>query len=262
MCRGCRLLPHGGYTLFPAVLSTLAWFASLSQDGCDYVQVTGPIVDEITTIKGVPFIEMGFSAYRAPAFDPDSKGWVVSYEGECSDYNEDVINVDMYWKVSKGFAFLALVLGGGGALFLWFSSCFVFSPGTWRLAGVEVLMASIFQALAFLWFQTETCTTNDNKCELFYGSKSDILAALFWFVSGIAICCRYPTPTVSDDDDDDEDPEIVDMHEENTKVSTIDPELELPISGDADTTMVNLQPKDKDKNPSYLSSQDPEAEIL
>lgn len=239
MCRACRLLPHGAYTLVPAVLSTLAWFASLSQDGCDYARVTGPIVEEATESKAIPFIEMGLVAYREATYDPDSKSWKGTYTGDCIDYDEDLFTMDGYWKAGKGFAFLAIVLGGGGALFLWFSSCFVFSPGTWRWAGYEVFIASFFQGMQFIWFQNEVCREND--CSLYYGSNLDIAAATLWFVAAMFIFCRYPAPTPKGDDENEQEMQEVD--EPNITIIEDDREtddLELPVDGDAKATMVPI----------------------
>ena len=96
--------------------------------------------------------------------------------------------------MGKAFEFFSLVLGGGGALFLWFSSCFVFSPVTWRWAGHEVFAAASFQACAFIWFATAMCRMEGNTCALFFGSKADIAAAMFWLTSAVAIYMRYPSP--------------------------------------------------------------------
>jgi hypothetical protein len=79
------------------------------------------------------------------------------------------------------FAFLALVLGGGGALFVWCSTCFVFSKGTWRWTGYELLLASLCQAMTFVWFGTQICTWN--TCGLFGDPKP-----IYWpFVFGLQV---------------------------------------------------------------------------
>ena len=140
----------------------------------------------------MPFVEVGFNGYRKPEYFSDTDEWRVQYTGQCNEYTVEV--PDTVWILSKAFAFLALVFGGGGALFLWFSTCFVFGPGTWKWAGYEVLFASFFQALSFLWFLTDMCTYQGSTCTLFYGSKSDIVAASFWFGSAFIIFMRYPKP--------------------------------------------------------------------
>jgi len=189
----CRLLPHGAYAVIPALLSTFAWLASLSQDGCDYARLKGPIVNQLSSVPDVPFLDVGFNQFRTPTRMTDGT-WVVDYRSPCEDYVGDFAEADIFWKFAKGTGFLSLIFGGGGALFLWFSSCFVFSRGTWRWAGYELLAATVFQLLTFMWFNTAICHGNDGEdsCSLFYGSKTDILASCFWAVSVFAIFYKYP----------------------------------------------------------------------
>jgi len=202
--KGCSLLPHGAYTLIPATLSTMGWIASLAQDGCDYSRLTGPTVDDLTAgtavvvVGGIPYLEVGFNAYRAPQYWPQDNEWKVDYSSRCIAYDPDVVNMDIFWKLGKAFEFFSLVLGGGGALFLWFSGCFVFSPATWRWAGHEVFAASTFQSMAFIWFATSMCRQEGNTCSSFFGSKADVAAAAFWLTSALAIYLRYPLPQPKD----------------------------------------------------------------
>lgn len=97
---------------------------------CDYSRLTGPSVSILTGSDKIPYLEVGFNAYRAPTFNTETGDWQVMYSGRCEEYPGEV--PDIWWKISKALSFIALVLGGGGALFLWFSTCFVFGPGTWR----------------------------------------------------------------------------------------------------------------------------------
>jgi len=187
----CFKLPHGGYSLVPAVLTTMGWLAGLFQDGCDYSRLTGDIVEQLAT-NGAPWVEVGYAAYREPKLNTEEGTYEVAYTGACERYPEDVVEQDAYWKASKGFAFLALVLGGAGTFFLWFSTCCVFSRGTWRLVGYEVLLAAFFQALSFLWFKTAMC--QENTCSLFWGSKTDIVATSLWATAALCIFCYYPKP--------------------------------------------------------------------
>ena len=204
--KGCSLLPHGAYTLIPATLSTMGWIASLAQDGCDYSRLTGPTVDDlmaggtVVVVGGIPYLEVGFNAYRAPQYWPQDNEWKVDYSSRCIAYDPDVVTMDIFWKLGKAFEFFSLVLGGGGALFLWFSGCFVFSPATWRWAGHEVCAAATFQSMAFIWFATSMCRQEGNTCSLFFGSKADIAAAAFWLTSALAIYLRYPLPQPKDGD--------------------------------------------------------------
>lgn len=197
----CTCLPHGFYTLIPITLSFAAWVASLSQDGCDFATVSGPIISQLMVDEeksnSVPYLEFGFNGYRIPMLDSENDGeqWYIDYTSKCHDYGEDFVVRDIYWEISRAFSFLSLVLGGGGAIFLWFSGCFIFSPATWRWTGYEILVAAMFQLGSFLWFQTTVCQDNpDNMCQLRFGSKSDIVAITFWLISAFAILIKYPSP--------------------------------------------------------------------
>jgi len=162
---------------------------------CDYASLTGDTAQLLSGNSSTPFVEVGLSAYRSPVYNEDSDQWTMPFQGSCVRYPPDVVTFDASWNVAKGCAFCALVFGGGGALFLWFSSCFVFSPITWRWAGYEVFIASILQTLTFVWFNTSMCKTNGSDCSLFFGSKLDIIAAVFWMVSAISIFLKYPKPS-------------------------------------------------------------------
>lgn len=243
----CSLLPHGGYSLIPATLSTMAWIASLAQDGCDYARLTGPIVAELTNSNlQFPYLEVGFNAFRAP-LPIGGNEWAVDYTSKCLDYDPDVVSMDGYWNAAKIFQFLSLVFGGGGSLFLWFSSCFLFSPATWRWAGYEVVAAFLFQSLAFLWFRTDMCRGDGNSCALFFGSKTDIVAAVFWLVSALAIFLKYPAPQPKEGDTRSGLPapevevasvDVTDTASEDIVESERPAEtLDLPVEGDADAQM-------------------------
>jgi hypothetical protein len=189
------LLPHGVYSLIPAVLSTIGWIASLSKDGCDYSTVSGPIVAKITSSKNsnVPFLQVGFVAYREPTYNEETDSWSISKSGDCKQYDPTVL--DAYWQTAKAFAFAAVVIGGASSFFFWISTCFVFSRATWRLVGYQVMVAFLSQSLSFLWFGTSICVGDVNDCNLFYGSSADIAAAVLWFISSLLVLCRYPQPS-------------------------------------------------------------------
>ena len=185
-------IPHGWYSIVPTVLTTSGWILGLFQDGCDFVRVQGEIVEQIASQPNAPYLEAGRNAYREPRYNAKTDSWHVEYIGQCLVYPKEEVEIDMWWNVAKGFDFASLVLGGTCSLFLWFSSCCVFSRGTWRLAGFQVLLACFFQSASFLWFRTELCQAND--CSLFWGSKSDIAACTVWFLAAVMIFCHYPIP--------------------------------------------------------------------
>lgn len=201
----CRLLPHGTYSLIPAVLSAMAWLASLFQDGCDFARLSGEAVQQLAvTNNNVPWLEVGISAYREPSLNTQTGTWQTVFTGACLPYPETESNNpqnDPSWQASKAFDFVALVLGGAGTFFLWFATCCVFSKATWRWAGYEVLLAAIAQCLSFLWFNNAMCQNSSNHCDLFWGSKADIVSSVFWTVAALSILCHYPTPKELQDGD-------------------------------------------------------------
>lgn len=190
----CRFLPHGVYAVIPSLLSMLAWFACLSKDGCDYARVAGPIVADITNNPSTPFIHAGFNHYREPNLNTVTGEWKMDFNLPCREYNTDIVAVDGVWVFAKITSFLSLVFGGSGALFIWFSSCFVFRKNTWHWAGYELLIATSLLTLTYSWFATSLCHGNDGKdnCTMQYGARADILACVLWATSVLLIFCKYP----------------------------------------------------------------------
>jgi len=170
----------------------MAWIASLSQDGCDYARIYGSVVKGLTGSSQIPYVELGFNGYREASYESSTGEWTIDASLECSSF--DGFDADIFLLLSKYFSFASLVLGGGGALFLWFTTCFVFGKGTWRWAGYEVLLASLFQASAFIWFYSSICKEG-NSCFIYFGSFMDIIAAVLWFLSAVAIFMKYPIPS-------------------------------------------------------------------
>ena len=188
----CLLLPHGVYSLVITVLVTTGWLAALFEDGCNYAKLSGDlVVEELGLSPDIPYVEVGLQAYRVPTLDAENDNYDPEFFGQCVAY-PDSVTPDLPWNFAKGFSFLALVLGGGATFYLWISTCCRFSRGSWRWAGYEVAAACLFQMLSFVYFLTDICQTN--KCELFYGSKGDIVSSLMWLLAAILIFGHYPTP--------------------------------------------------------------------
>lgn len=103
------------------------------------------------------------------------------------------MSIDGAWTFAKIAGFVSLVLGGAGALFLWFASCFKYSKTTWRWAGYELVVATILQLLTYSWFGTSMCHGGGDRCALAYGSKADILTLVLWLVSSASIFVRFPS---------------------------------------------------------------------
>lgn len=146
----------------------------------------------------VPWLEVGFSGYREPVLNTATNQWEIVYDGPCYYYPYTVPQ-DGWWKFAKTMDFMAVVIGGAGSMFIWMASCCTFSKATWRVAGYEILLASIFQASSFTWLKNSLC--QQGTCTLFWGSKADIVASVLWFVASIYIIAFYPQPKERDDGD-------------------------------------------------------------
>eukprot|EP00536_Pseudo-nitzschia_multiseries_P013268 jgi/Psemu1/290758/fgenesh1_pg.554_\ len=209
-------------------MAASGWFASLWEgDGCNYALVTGPIVDQLvpsyTSHNPITTLQLGFDSYReiplshynshgssssdtaansnAPAvvanitMDDLLPDWASKNStAGCTEYPEAVTLgiMDSSWNTSRVFAFLGLVLGGGGASFLLCSLCFVFSRVTWRWTAYELLLAAFCQTISLVtWFQTQLCSWN--KCGLSKGSISDMVSVGLWTLAGVLMVFHYPS---------------------------------------------------------------------
>mmetsp|Transcript_19485 Transcript_19485/g.54298 ORF Transcript_19485/g.54298 Transcript_19485/m.54298 type:complete len:311 (-) Transcript_19485:2024-2956(-) len=223
-----RSLPHGPYSLLVVLTATLGWFASLWEgDGCNYALVMGPFVDQLvpsyTSHNPVTMLQLGFDSYReipptqynshsSPSSDTTENSNAPSIATNitmddllpdwasknstagCIDYPEAVTLgiMDSSWNTSRVFAFLGLVLGGGGASFLMCSLCFVFSRVTWKWTAYELLLAGFCQTISLVtWFQTQLCSWNN--CGLSKGSISDMVSVGLWTLAGVLMVLNYPS---------------------------------------------------------------------
>jgi hypothetical protein len=127
--------------------------------------------------------------FREPTLKSDGD-WSIDNSTPCLEYSIDSVNKGTTWYFAYCTAFLGLVLGGGGAMFILFSSCVVFEKNVWRWAGSELLVATIFQSLTYTWFATSLCKSNE--CRMEYGARADLVATILWLTSALCIFCRYP----------------------------------------------------------------------
>ena len=247
-----QLLPHGWYSLVPTVLATMAWTCSLFQEGCDYAFLKGEGVSALADSDGAPFLEIGFEAYREPRYDPASQKWKIQYTGSCLEYPTSPVNIaeDTYWQVSKFLDFCADVLGGAGAFFLWFSTCCVFSPGTWRMTGCEVFCAALMQALSFLWFRNGLCGQEGAVCEFSWGAKMDVVAGVLWLLAALIMFAHYPQAVDDDWIEEDEEDELYDeddgMYDDvddnlHHPPQTVDGHVAVPLSSPSQSSFASEQ---------------------
>ena len=186
----CRCLPHGFYSLIPAVLASLAFWTAIVQDGCDYVKIEGGSVEKITKSDVLPFIEAGLSHYRAPVFHSQENEWAMVFVTQCQEYPEGTVGT--LWMLAQYFSLISAIFGGSLALFIWFTTCMTFSIRTWRFCAFEGILATMFRALSFLSFGSPICTEKDSQCKLAYGSQMDIVGVVLYAIATIAILAHYP----------------------------------------------------------------------
>ena len=205
-------------------------------DTCNYALVSGPIVDQLdpsyTNYNPITSLQFGFDSYREVAgqsptttatttldttIDNSNQesqdktntssvvvsdillpNWSKNRTLGCIDYPVELTLglMDESWNTARTFAFIGLVLGGAGASFLFFSTCFVFSKVTWRWTGYALLLASLCQIISLCsWFNSQVCSWN--TCKLSRGSKSDIASVLLWTISGLMCVLYYPDTTTT-----------------------------------------------------------------
>ncbi len=121
--------------------------------------------------------------------------WVIDMTTPCVEYNIDVVNVGAVAKFAQIAYFVGSVLGGAGAIFMWFSLCLVIDRSRWRWVACELLAASILQALSFTSFASSLCKTNN--CSMEYGARATILACVMWIVSAFVLFYYVPSAGVS-----------------------------------------------------------------
>lgn len=188
----CRCVPHGFYAFIPTVLCTMAFFVVVVQDGCDYANLSGGNIEIITGSDVIPFIEAGVSKYRAPLYYPTEGEWKMVFTETCKEYPPEMM--DSMWLSAVWMTWLAGVFGGAVAFFLWFTTCFTFSPRTWYFCAFEAALAGLLRAGSFLFFFSSVCTGSETSCARAFGSKMDIAACVLWGTSAIAMMTHYPDP--------------------------------------------------------------------
>mmetsp|Transcript_28126 Transcript_28126/g.46578 ORF Transcript_28126/g.46578 Transcript_28126/m.46578 type:complete len:269 (+) Transcript_28126:166-972(+) len=188
----CRYVPHGFYSLIPAVLSSMALWTALAQDGCDFAKLEGGNVETIAGSDILPFIEAGISHYRAPLFYTAESEWKMVFTNECENYPDE--NIDIFVNLAKYFSLISLIFGGSLTLFLWFTTCMTFSVRTWIFCAVEATLAALFRAGSFLFLFSSICSGNESKCNLAFGSTMDIVGCVLYFVAALCLFAHYPDP--------------------------------------------------------------------
>ena len=194
------------------MLSTMAFWATVVQDGCDYARLRGANVESITSSDILPFLEVGLSRYRSPMYYSDENEWNLVFTDICHDYP----NKDWLQELARWLVFASAIIGGSLALFLWCSTCFSFSIRTWRFCAFEAFLAAMLRSGSFLFLLSPVCSDSESTCTLSFGAKMDVVAIGLWVVTTLVMGVHYAEPQLrrvqtssnyyddnNDDDDDD-----------------------------------------------------------
>ncbi len=221
------ILPHGGYTLIPATIATMAWMTSLSLDGCDYARLTGRSVEKITHSNIYPYIEIGYHSYRVPSFYTAFESWEVRFTDPCIPFdidfstsswslsnsqelltdgaNKQEINdneiidptLGIFWSIGRMGHNIATIVGGGSALFLWVPCiCLSYTERTWRIGGLLLIIAAFFQLFSMVWFFNTLCMTRGSSCHFYYGSYASFASFGLYVIGFISVFWKYPSPII------------------------------------------------------------------
>ena len=130
-------------------------------------------------------------------YSTNGEAYAYSYYS-CSKYG-DYIPMDTKWNSAKAFTIVAVCLGGIGM----FLSCAALGISKfWKPVSMLFFLATLFQALTFLYFQSSGCggkppvdyggTTSDaisvslsDGCGLASAAKIGIAATCMWFVAAL-----------------------------------------------------------------------------
>lgn len=188
----CRFLPHGLYSLLPAVLSTMAFWTAVVQDGCDYARLKGGNVERIAGSDVLPYLEVGILHYRPPNYYAGENEWKLMFTEHCQDYPSSA--VDTFQRAAKWLLFASAVIGGAVSSFLWFVACCSFSIRTWRLCAIEALLAGSLRCGSFLFLISSVCRGNETQCSLSFGSRMDIIGISLWIATTLSLLGHYAEP--------------------------------------------------------------------
>lgn len=158
------------------------------------------------------FPDVSYGIWRQRQVDvvyvTNKDGTTIEENASCEKYS-DQVEMDSMWKASRAFSIVAPVLG----LFLIVSTLFVKNSSHWLvIAIVMMVFITLFQGLTMLIFQSNACDEipllyelesnpiryafvaiiYDGTCKLDSGSIANIVAIVFWFITGLTMLVLGP----------------------------------------------------------------------
>ena len=105
--------------------------------------------------------------------------------------------IGFFWSIGRMSHKVATVVGGSAALFMWVPClCLSFTERTWRIGGLQLLIAAFFQLGSMVWFFNMLCMERGSKCHWYFGSYSSLASFVLYISSSICIFLKYPRPVI------------------------------------------------------------------
>lgn len=122
----------------------------------------------------------------------------ANYKGSSNDYRMiQNPTYGFFWTLGSMCHKFATIIGGSATLSLWVPClCFSYTARAWRIAGIQLLIASFFHLCSLLWFFNIFCTERGSQCHLFYGSYTTLASFCLYLVSFMCVFWKYPKPVI------------------------------------------------------------------
>lgn len=186
--------PHGSVTLIPTFLAVAAACCSIignnicslflrDVDGDFYFNATDSSVEKIEAVS------LGLYTYGFEYYDEESERTVV----ECASHPPH-IEADVYLKLSRSFAVIALLIGFPTLAALFVSNCMKLTDRTFRIIACCLFIVTCCESFLFLFMKSIRCHYSPDElspgvlvkgCQLNTGAKMAIVATILWFLSAV-----------------------------------------------------------------------------
>eukprot|EP01082_Thalassiosira_pseudonana_P012566 g11281.t1 g11281 contig5:519309-520124(-) len=186
--------PHGSVTLIPTFLAVAAACCSIignnicslflrDVDGDFYFNATDSSVEKIEAVS------LGLYTYGFEYYDEESERTVV----ECASHPPH-IEADVYLKLSRSFAVIALLIGFPTLAALFVSNCMKLTDRTFRIIACCLFIVTCCESFLFLFMKSIRCHYSPDElspgvlvkgCQVNTGAKMAIVATILWFLSAV-----------------------------------------------------------------------------
>lgn len=170
----------------------LSIFAILS---CDFLHLSETLtVDWIRTENG-DVISVEFYSLGLWAFGLESDPGIMS-DGNSDSCFEIANFIPLGWQfnLARASAVIASLLGGLTLLILLVGCASNSRRSIFRFLAWPLLLATFFQSLTLVMFQTHYCTSilDDRNCSVSVGGLAAITASLYWLFCAVAALSSFP----------------------------------------------------------------------